>query len=228
MDILVATPGRLVEHLRAGGGFTLQHLRWLVVDEADRLLSHGYQEWISAVLAAAYRAPRGDGADAPTASDAAPQTRRPWAASVETLARGPPTAGVRGRCGPLTKMLFSATLTRSPARLAALHLQRPRFFCVDMGGFAFDARLLQSVKGVPWDYTGRRRRGTNATEWRGGESEFIEQLLPNSYPEDLMPLGNCGHDVLVMHNAMDFPEGHVRAHRMQPAGRRVVCRDHGW
>ena len=104
----------------------------------------------------------------------------------------------------------------------------PRFFCVDMGGFAFDARLLQSVKGVPWDYTGRRRRGTNATEWRGGESEFIEQLLPNSYPEDLMPLGNCGHDVLVMHNAMDFPEGHVRAHRMQPAERRVVCRDHGW
>ena len=71
----------------------------------------------------------------------------------------------------------------------------PRFFCVDMGGFAFDAKLLQSVKGVPWDYTGRRRRGTNATEWRGGESEFIEQLLPNSYPEDLMPLGNCGHDV---------------------------------
>ena len=143
VDILVATPGRLVEHLRAGGGFTLQHLRWLVVDEADRLLSHGYQEWISAVLAAAYRAPRGDGADAPTASDAAPQTRRPWAASVETLARGPPTAGVRGRCEPLTKMLFSATLTRSPARLAALHLQRPRFFCVAGAKYATPATLRE-------------------------------------------------------------------------------------
>ena len=52
----------------------------------------------------------------------------------------------------------------------------PRFFCVDMGGFAFDAALLKHVKGVPWSYAGRRKRGSNATEWRGGESEFIEAL----------------------------------------------------
>lgn len=40
VDILVATPGRLVEHLQhADGAVGLQHLRWLVVDEADRLLS---------------------------------------------------------------------------------------------------------------------------------------------------------------------------------------------
>jgi ATP-dependent RNA helicase DDX51/DBP6 len=44
-DILVSTPGRLVEHLDSTPGFTLEHLRWWVVDEADRLLSESYQDW---------------------------------------------------------------------------------------------------------------------------------------------------------------------------------------
>lgn len=47
VDILVATPGRLIEHLRAGAGFSLKHLRFLVIDEADRLLAGGYQASIS-------------------------------------------------------------------------------------------------------------------------------------------------------------------------------------
>ena len=40
-------------------------------------------------------------------------------------------------------MLFSATLTRSPARLAALHLQRPRFFCVAGAKYATPATLRE-------------------------------------------------------------------------------------
>ena len=44
-DVLVATPGRLVEHLDSTPGFTLRHLRFWVVDEADRLLSEAYQDW---------------------------------------------------------------------------------------------------------------------------------------------------------------------------------------
>ena len=104
----------------------------------------------------------------------------------------------------------------------------PRFFCIDMGGFAFDASLLRHVRGVPWSYGGRQKRGSNATEWRGGESEFVEQLLPRGYPEDLQPLANCGHDILVMHNAMDFPPEHARAHAMAPGQQRTFCRDHGW
>ena len=40
-------------------------------------------------------------------------------------------------------MLFSATLTRSPARLAALHLQRPRFFCVAGAKYATPAALRE-------------------------------------------------------------------------------------
>ena len=61
IDILVATPGRLVDHLErsAQQGFTLQHLRFLVVDEADRLLTQSYHDWVAKVNAAACGGPVG-------------------------------------------------------------------------------------------------------------------------------------------------------------------------
>lgn len=55
VDIVVATPGRLLDHLAHTPGFTLQHLRYLVIDEADRLLNQSYQGWVGKVIKAAYR-----------------------------------------------------------------------------------------------------------------------------------------------------------------------------
>lgn len=51
-DIIVATPGRLVAHLESTPGFSLADLRFLVVDEADRLLRQSYQEWLPTVTSA--------------------------------------------------------------------------------------------------------------------------------------------------------------------------------
>lgn len=39
--VLVTTPGRLLDHLRTTESFVLQRMRWLVLDEADRLLDMG-------------------------------------------------------------------------------------------------------------------------------------------------------------------------------------------
>ena len=50
VDILIATPGRLMDHLKATPGFTLQHLRFLVIDEADRLLNQSFNDWLKTVL----------------------------------------------------------------------------------------------------------------------------------------------------------------------------------
>ncbi|KAJ1933458.1 ATP-dependent RNA helicase dbp6, partial [Kickxella alabastrina] len=52
VDILVCTPGRLLDHLAMTRGFTLQHLEFWVMDEADRLLGEAYQEWLPKVQAA--------------------------------------------------------------------------------------------------------------------------------------------------------------------------------
>ena len=44
-DIIVSTPGRLIDHLTAST-IDLNHLQCLVLDEADRLLSQNYQGWL--------------------------------------------------------------------------------------------------------------------------------------------------------------------------------------
>lgn len=50
VDILICTPGRLMDHLKATKGFSLQHLRFLVIDEADRLLNQSFNDWLKTIL----------------------------------------------------------------------------------------------------------------------------------------------------------------------------------
>jgi ATP-dependent RNA helicase DDX27 len=40
-DILIATPGRLIDHINNTAGFTLDHIEILIMDEADRMLEDG-------------------------------------------------------------------------------------------------------------------------------------------------------------------------------------------
>jgi superfamily II DNA/RNA helicase len=49
--VLVATPGRL-EDLLARGAFTLEHVRILILDEADRMLDMGFRPAIDRIVAA--------------------------------------------------------------------------------------------------------------------------------------------------------------------------------
>ena len=50
VDILVCTPGRLQDHLQLTPNFTLMHLRFVVLDEADRLLGNAYHHWVKALV----------------------------------------------------------------------------------------------------------------------------------------------------------------------------------
>ena len=51
VHVVVGTPGRLLDHLRRGS-LKLTGLRTLVLDEADRMLDMGFQDEISALIAA--------------------------------------------------------------------------------------------------------------------------------------------------------------------------------
>ena len=43
VGILVATPGRLLDHLQNTKGFVYRNLQMLVIDEADRILEQGFE-----------------------------------------------------------------------------------------------------------------------------------------------------------------------------------------
>ena len=150
IDVLVCTPGRLVDHLDNTPGFTLQHLRFLVVDEADRLLSQSYHNWIGRVIDAANSASvaawreiiSNDNKLEPlkVAEDQCSYVLEPitWRRGgtegddSEFNTNDSYFARAASVCRPvqLRKFLVSATLTRDPQKLATLRLVNPKHFDV--------------------------------------------------------------------------------------------------
>lgn len=50
IPILVSTPGRLLDHLQNTASFNVGKCRWLVLDEADRLMELGFEETITGIV----------------------------------------------------------------------------------------------------------------------------------------------------------------------------------
>ena len=50
LPILVSTPGRLLDHLQNTSSFNVGKCRWLVLDEADRLMDLGFEETINGIV----------------------------------------------------------------------------------------------------------------------------------------------------------------------------------
>ncbi|KAL2658288.1 hypothetical protein AAZV13_03G012800 [Glycine max] len=48
--IIVGTPGRVIDHLKHTKGFSLSRLKYLVLDEADRLLNEDFEESLNEIL----------------------------------------------------------------------------------------------------------------------------------------------------------------------------------
>eukprot|EP00794_Sanderia_malayensis_P011134 gene11134-12305_t len=115
VDILVCTPGRLVDHIDHTAGFSLEHLRFLIIDEADRLLGQTYHNWLEKIFKAAYKS-NNDNSD--NNNIATTRSRNPLLT---------PSSLDRVEL-PLQKLLFSATLTQNPEKLAPLQLFRPVLF----------------------------------------------------------------------------------------------------
>ncbi|KAK7005713.1 RNA helicase [Favolaschia claudopus] len=50
VPIVVSTPGRLLDHLQNTSSFNVSKCRWLVLDEADRLMELGFEETITGII----------------------------------------------------------------------------------------------------------------------------------------------------------------------------------
>eukprot|EP00116_Pleurobrachia_bachei_P002819 sb/3463081/ len=135
VHVAIATPGRLVNHLRDTPALSLAQLRYLVIDEVDSLLNQAYQDWLPMMLERVVSSP------ATVASNSGTQpivnTKRYTSSSTSLSSlRSPPL--------PLQKLLFSATITHNPAKLAPLQLHRPVMY--NCGGkYTLPSTLQQHV-----------------------------------------------------------------------------------
>jgi len=133
VDVLVCTPGRLMDHLESTPGFTLQHLRYLVCDEADRLLNQSYQNWIDRVVKGASVGPQRLLSNLKDCSVGELKALDPvtWRRDQGDKRALPQSSNIdMSVCRPvqLRKLLFSATMTKNPRKLAALGLINPKHF----------------------------------------------------------------------------------------------------
>ncbi|XP_010524536.1 PREDICTED: DEAD-box ATP-dependent RNA helicase 1 isoform X2 [Tarenaya hassleriana] len=134
VDILVATPGRLMDHIHNTKGFTLEHLRYLVVDETDRLLREAYQSWLPAVLKLTQSS---DENPFPT-SAASPSSF----GYLRTFHRQSIARGFKGKPFPrLVKIVLSATLTQDPSKLIQLDLHHPLFLTTGESRYKLPEKL---------------------------------------------------------------------------------------
>ncbi|KAJ1799610.1 ATP-dependent RNA helicase [Coemansia sp. RSA 2399] len=50
VNLLIATPGRLLDHLQNTRGFIFKNIKTLVIDEADRILDNGFEDEMKAII----------------------------------------------------------------------------------------------------------------------------------------------------------------------------------
>lgn len=135
VDILVATPGRLMDHINSTKGFTLEHLCYLVVDETDRLLREAYQSWLPTVLHLTRFNVEGF---FPRAQTFLPSSL----GSLRTIRRSGVERGFKGKPYPrLVKIVLSATLTQDPSKLSQLDLHHPLFLTTGKRRYQFPEKL---------------------------------------------------------------------------------------
>lgn len=135
VDILVATPGRLMDHITTTKGFTLEHLCYLVVDETDRLLRESYQSWLPTVLKLTRPY---DESLVPGVNNFLPCA----SGSLKTIRRCGVERGFKGKSYPrLAKMVLSATLTQDPSKLAQLNLHHPLFLTTGQRRYQLPEKL---------------------------------------------------------------------------------------
>jgi ATP-dependent RNA helicase DDX51/DBP6 len=112
VDLLVCTPGRLLEHLGSTLGFTISSVSWLVLDEADKLLDQQYDGFLQR-LDEDLSSPRSEGEQ--DAREKYMRLKGLWDDRFERRVR---------------KIVLSATMTRDISKLTALKLRRPQLVVV--------------------------------------------------------------------------------------------------
>lgn len=126
VNIMVATPGRLADHLENTSSFDISQVRWLVLDEGDRLVELGFQDTITKIT------------DQLARSSKVMDTMHKW-----------PGLPIRR-----VNVLCSATMPEDVKKLGSTVLNNPKMISLDrensdMSNATAPDQLIQKVMVVP-------------------------------------------------------------------------------
>jgi ATP-dependent RNA helicase DDX51/DBP6 len=121
-EVLVATPGRLLEDTKSTSGFSLSNVQILVSDESDRLLQDSFYGWAGTVIPACGARPTAGASAIPT--------------GLAALGIHPTRQDLLGRGTRRRQhlILASATKTRNLKRLRLLDLHQPKIVVASSAG----------------------------------------------------------------------------------------------
>jgi ATP-dependent RNA helicase DDX51/DBP6 len=119
-DIIISTPGRLVDHIQRTKGFDIKRLQFLILDECDRIMDQIKQNWLQILNQAIF------GYNNSINNDE----------QLKRITINSDTLNVynifekNNGLFPFQKLLFSATITRNPEKLEQMQLFQPLFINV--------------------------------------------------------------------------------------------------
>ncbi|KAI1289371.1 ATP-dependent RNA helicase DDX51 [Halotydeus destructor] len=125
VDILVCTPGRLVDLIQRAPGFDISQVTTLVLDEADRMMGAELEfNWMEEIEKAVF----GDAskhADVTCVCNSDREAGRRIALDCRT---GCSFSSYSQKTRPIQRILFSATLSNDPVKLQGVKLFEPKLF----------------------------------------------------------------------------------------------------
>ncbi|XP_029636404.1 ATP-dependent RNA helicase DDX51 [Octopus sinensis] len=182
-DIVVATPGKLVDHINQTEGFDLTHLRFLVIDEADRVFDVIKYDWLTTLEKAVYKIP---------VSDSVTSCRpKPGPITINQVSK---------ISTPFQKLLFSATLTDDSEKLKKVNLFQPRLFLASQNILKNSNKsgresTLPNAE-EPGDDIKNQKNNVNAAQ----NNRFI---IPESLKEEYMICDPSSKVVAIVHLVLD-------------------------
>ena len=204
VDILISTPGRLVEHIQSTTGFTLEHVQCLVIDEADRLLDDSFQQWVDIVL-----------------------PRLEYLPPMDPIQERLSTTFHRLRRREIRKIILSATMTRDISKLTALRLKMPRLVVLEGSGQDSLDNLQDVASTEPGDRIALPRTlhelGVKVTD-TNEKPLYLLRLLENdmrSGVENPPPDGEVAQDISEDFSSVDSDHSSGVRHDMPSVRRRT-------
>ena len=112
VDLIIATPNRIIKHITGTEGFSLRGLKMVVMDEADQILSGAYTTMVHRIISACEEA----------------------TSAAASASAGSSIGAVSSHNGVLYKILCSATMTAHITRVSDFRLRNCKYFSLATDG----------------------------------------------------------------------------------------------